>query len=1165
MIDLLCRCDYSSAMYAGDIAGLRAAIEESAGYAVFSRGKRYAGGRQVGTITHTEEGVALMLEADVRGSRTYHTSLTFDSSHVRIGDYDCTCPYDYGMCKHVVALGMAYCAQEEKNARRAEPIIILQSPAAGDALAAMRRKLESAGIAAGSFSDALIMQMVEAEQKAAHKTNLPAPQKPKPPKPRKPFHERYDLKLSTDYRGYVHGVEIQKREKKTYWYQEKETARRLFKEQHDLTDAHKTLLALVERHEKDHAQYPSVDPTDYTKIITAARDADVRMMFGESYHTPQELAWREASKLEATIAIEQRESSDINWRPDTYEYARIALAVPRFMREKATAIAVGEHGLIVIARGGIELHTMSPALARFAARAIFAIHEDPYARPNEWVKNPEPRADLADDEYAQVNEIIADARKHLALTTDVAEPFEIIKHVAKPVIVVDFQVDKHVLDILPSVDYGGETLPVGNTMYRSLGKEKKFVRRTDTAFGTTHVVRIEGPHIHIAPVDRALEEKLFTIGEKDGEALGITRRCRLLAKGEKQVMQYLLTYLPELKAYAARHSYELRYPHDILDIAAADFRAEFDADMKAENDWFAFDLALYCGDERVTLTDIEAFSQSGETLFKTKDGRLLKITNPETIARLLEMLAHFRREGDRFEGRAYHAPGLDAMAKSSPHYSARHSKGLRSFLKEAEAGKAVKPVRIPAPFGKTLREYQKDGVHWIGFLRRYRFGGVLADDMGLGKTLQAIAAVTTHRGLKDAPSLVIAPKTLLHNWKHEVETFAPRLKTLVVDGTETERRALLKQIPKHDLVITSYPALQRDIEHYEKLKKPFHYCVLDEAQYIKNPRTVSAHTVKRLHSEYRLALTGTPLENSVEELWSIFDFLMPGFLGHHAHFQKHFGLPIMKRSDTRALEHLRAKTGVFMLRRTKEKVLKELPPKIEQTIECSLSDEQNILYQDVLARVKSDIFGAVKKKGFAASQIHVFAGLTRLRQICNHPALVLPEKKGKVYPSAKLDALLDIVEEIRAEGRKILVFSSFTKMLDIIAKEFDARKIGYEYLSGKTKDRKGTVDAFNTGAATAFLISTKAGGIGLNLTAADAVVIFDPWWNPQVERQATDRAHRIGQKKTVHVFRLRTKGTIEEKIAALQERKAKLFDALVGESKDLFKKLTWDDVREMLG
>ncbi|NTV55220.1 MAG: DEAD/DEAH box helicase [Candidatus Moranbacteria bacterium] len=344
----------------------------------------------------------------------------------------------------------------------------------------------------------------------------------------------------------------------------------------------------------------------------------------------------------------------------------------------------------------------------------------------------------------------------------------------------------------------------------------------------------------------------------------------------------------------------------------------------------------------------------------------------------------------------------------------------------------------------------------------------------------------------------------------------------------------------------------------------FNYCLIDEAQYIKNHRTQNAKSVKGIHADYRLALTGTPLENSVSEIWSLFDFVMPGFLGSHHAFGERFERPIMKSGDRDALETLRKKTSCFMLRRTKENVLKELPAKIQQVSHCQLGDDQNILYQEILKNVKKDISDAVESRGFAQSQIHILAGLTKLRQVCNHPVLLLKDKEHEKYSSAKLDLFLELVDEIVSSGRKVLVFSQFTKMLDILEKELDKKDIRHLYLSGKTKHRKERVSEFNGNAGIpVFLISLKAGGTGLNLVSADNVIIFDPWWNPSVENQAIDRAHRIGQKKTVNVYRLIVKGTIEEKIMQLQTKKKSLFDTMVGESDDLFKKLTWSDVKEL--
>jgi len=435
--------------------------------------------------------------------------------------------------------------------------------------------------------------------------------------------------------------------------------------------------------------------------------------------------------------------------------------------------------------------------------------------------------------------------------------------------------------------------------------------------------------------------------------------------------------------------------------------------------------------------------------------------------------------------------------------------------------------------------------------------------MGLGKTLQALLLIDMNREA-GKPTIVVCPKTLLFNWQDEATKFFPKLKTLVVDGAPREREGKIKHAAEYDLVVTSFSALKKDADIYAAVALKFNYCIVDEAQYIKNQGTLSAKAVKKIDADYRIAMTGTPLENSISEIWSIFDFVMPGFLGNYSSFKARFENPIMKQSDAEALADLRGKISCFMLRRSKSAVLKELPPKVEQIAHCQLGDHQNILYQEILANTKKEIFDTVKEKGFAKSQIHILAALMKLRQVCNHPALLLKDVNYRKYESAKLDLFMELVDEVMASNRKVLVFSQFTSMLDILAKEMKAKKIEFNYLSGKTHNRKELVDDFNINPdKKVFLISLKAGGTGLNLVSADNVIIFDPWWNPSVENQAIDRAHRIGQKNSVNVYKLVTKGTIEEKILKLQEKKKFLFDNLVDESNDLFKKLTWDEVREL--
>jgi len=387
---------------------------------------------------------------------------------------------------------------------------------------------------------------------------------------------------------------------------------------------------------------------------------------------------------------------------------------------------------------------------------------------------------------------------------------------------------------------------------------------------------------------------------------------------------------------------------------------------------------------------------------------------------------------------------------------------------------------------------------------------------------------------------------------------------MVYNGTPSERLENQKKLKNFDLIVTSYGTLRSDKDFFSSDKNHFNYVVLDEAQFIKNHKTKNAQVVKKLNADYRLALTGTPLENSVSELWSIYDFLMPNFLGNYNQFSKNFQQPIMDKGDSQALEHLKRKVSGFMLRRIKSEVLKELPPKIEQLSQCHLSEEQNILYQQILSQVKGEVFSAVSSKGFKSAQIHILAGLTKLRQVCNHPALLLKDKDFRKYQSAKLEMCLELVDEVRKSQRKVLIFSQFTKMLDIVSASLKDKNIEHLYLSGKTRNRQDLVDNFNNNPdIPVFLISLKAGGTGLNLTSADNVIIFDPWWNPSVENQAIDRTHRIGQSRNVNVYRLLTSGTIEEKIQALKQKKQNLFNALISTSGDKFNKLSWEDVKEL--
>ncbi len=1193
-------------MTAADGALVRQILEAYCGFDVFSRGSKYAKEGRALVTSHSGGGEYIRVEGVVYGSREYEVLLLVNLKAKQITNFECSCPYaDSGdICKHIVALGLVF-LENQKNAfdparqiapppnffspslweptppqpqPQSLPPVQPQSIQSGQVLAPedVRDLLAKLGIDSNLLSENALQELSVAAFAKSSFAAIPVPipikavsQPPKKAAPQKTFTEKYNLVLRPRHGGVLDRPYFVRSDARRYmsWHQEVSLApKSLLRQETHLSDDERALLELMSTlGESTQEEYTSDDPYDIAAVVVAAHRAHVCLVQSELVRGAfVQYEWQESERFEVVLKLLQKTFDDTMFR-EKYICSVIELELPQFLNMKGVFSHGSDGGLVVVYKKTVRVLPLTFATARIVARALQQGQMDMYGYGfDRFGKKAELRSctELSEDEYVHLNSISHDLETHCALTSTLPKRYGVVKHEAKPVIVVDYDSSQSTLAVLPSVDYGAVVLPVSDILYRSSNKRKDLMRRNGTAFGgISTVVRVQEGEVHYAHTDHGLEVKMFNLGEKTGEKLGLTRRSRAVYKGDKQIEKWTLDFLPELQ----KLPFEIRYVHDVPDIQRTEFRANFDIQGSLQQDWLAFDLELYCGEERVQLSDIEAYLKEGGSLLKTKDGRLFKITNPETITRLLELLAHFKKgKGGTYEGKAFHAPALSAMAQSSKHYTTQISKSFSKFFTETSSGKAVKPVRIPAPFSKTLRAYQSEGVHWMHYLRQYRFAGILADDMGLGKTIQTIAMLSMH-AQKGRTSLVVAPKTLLSNWEAEVKTFAPHLKVVVIEGSESERLQKIASLKSFDLAVTSYPAVQRDILQYEKIKKPFLYCVLDEAQYIKNPRTKNAHAVKKVPSDYRLALTGTPMENKVEELWSIFDFLMPGFLGHHAHFQKYFSNPIMRRSDQEALQNLKSRVSGFMLRRTKDEVLLELPPKVEQILECTLSDDQNILYQAVLAQVRDDLQATVTKKGFAQSHIHILAGLTKLRQICNHPALVMPQRKGKEYPSVKLDTCLELVRSFSDQKRKVLIFSQFTSMLDILADAFKKEKIGYSYLSGKTQKRGAVVDEFtHDKAKTVFLISTKAGGTGLNLTAADAVIIFDPWWNPQVERQAVDRAHRIGQTKSINVYRLRTKGTIEEKIGLLQERKAQLFGALVGESRDLFQKLTWQDVKQLL-
>lgn len=470
------------------------------------------------------------------------------------------------------------------------------------------------------------------------------------------------------------------------------------------------------------------------------------------------------------------------------------------------------------------------------------------------------------------------------------------------------------------------------------------------------------------------------------------------------------------------------------------------------------------------------------------------------------------------------------------------AEALQALVQRPQTVDGIQPVALPQGLQAELRPYQHHGVSWLQFLREFNLGGILADDMGLGKTLQTLAHLLLEKqaGRMDRPSLVVAPTSLMGNWRREAARFTPDLRVLVIHGND--RHQHFTALAEYDLLLTTYPLIVRDLERYHQ--QEFHYLILDEAQAIKNAAARTAQAVCSLRARHRLCLTGTPLENHLGELWSMFHFLMPGFLSTHERFARLFRTPIEKHADNGRQVQLRKRVQPFLLRRTKAEVAHELPPKTEILRSATLEGAQRDLYETVRLAMDQKVQETINRQGLARSHIMILDALLKLRQVCCDPRLLKLGKAQAVKESAKLELLMTLLPEMVEEGRKILLFSQFTSMLALIEEELVKAGIAYCKLTGQTKQRDKVVAQFQQGEVPVFLISLKAGGVGLNLTAADTVIHYDPWWNPAVEQQATDRAYRIGQDKPVFVYKLITEDTVEEKILKLQEKKQALADAL---------------------
>ncbi len=589
------------------------------------------------------------------------------------------------------------------------------------------------------------------------------------------------------------------------------------------------------------------------------------------------------------------------------------------------------------------------------------------------------------------------------------------------------------------------------------------------------------------------------------------------------------------------------------------------------NDWFSlsFDInvdgKLYPLAPLVSslINDYDNFDELPEKLLvNTGNLQYIELTT-QTIRPVLKTLFELfdRKEPNNdLKIGAFDAHMLEDLEDSVTWKGSKEILKLAKKLKDFEGIEKVKP---PTCLKLELRDYQQLGLNWLNFLHQFRFSGILADDMGLGKTVQTLAHLSRLKEDKKLtkPVLIIVPTSLIANWKNEVKKFTPNLNILTLYGLE--RKAKFKDMAKADLILTTYTLVGNDIEHHQKRKHS--YIILDEAQKIKNPRTKMARTICSLKSENRLALTGTPIENHLGELWSIFNFLMPGFLHNQKLFNDYYRKPIENDFDEQMQSQLNKRIKPFILRRTKGDVLTELPAKTEIIKLTQFDAKQSKLYETIRIAMNKKVRDAVTQKGVNRSHIHILDALLKLRQVCCDPSILKLDEAKKVKESAKLDLFLELIDELMSEGRKVLVFSQFTSMLSILEREIKKRKFSYVKLTGSSTKRDKIIDKFTNGEVDIFLISLKAGGVGLNLVEADTVIHYDPWWNPAVENQATDRAHRIGQNKKVFVYKLIVENTIEQKIIELQNKKKALQDGIYDKGGKLEeKKFSGNELMELL-
>ena len=591
--------------------------------------------------------------------------------------------------------------------------------------------------------------------------------------------------------------------------------------------------------------------------------------------------------------------------------------------------------------------------------------------------------------------------------------------------------------------------------------------------------------------------------------------------------------------------------------------------VRVENDLLSIDLKKFNVNIEELKNIMEKY-QLKKKYYRLKDGSFLNLEGNTDIEFLDKLVKGMDLEYEDLEKETINIPVnrslyLDELLKKEKISNVSKNGAYQKVVNDLEQDNINDEIEIPNKMEGILRDYQKIGFRWLKVLDSYHFGGILADDMGLGKTLQVLSILLDYKKSNEEQktSIVVCPSSLALNWLSEVKKFVPELNVIVIRGTAKEREKIIRSTEKYDLIITSYDLLKRDIKIYEEKNYNFRFVIADEAQYMKNSTTQNARAIKELKGTTRFALTGTPIENSLAELWSIFDFVMPGYLFGYKKFKAQYEVPIVKENDEKAMSRLKMLIAPFILRRNKKDVLTELPEKTITVLNNQMTEEQEQVYLSYLSQAKEEVANEININGFEKSQFKILATLTRLRQICCHPSLFIQDYNSD---SSKLTQCMEILSDAIEAGHKILLFSGYTSMFDIIEKELKKRHINYFKLTGSTKvdERINLVDEFNSNPnVKVFLISLKAGGTGLNLTGADMVIHYDPWWNQSAENQATDRAYRIGQKNNVQVYKLITSNSIEEKIYELQNKKAELIDNMLDNKTAFINKFSKEEIMSL--